>query len=67
MPLSLCAVPSETLFAAISGQAHNLDESRLMDGKVLALPGVDATFVSIDHSHSNVRVVQCDNRGSRST
>jgi hypothetical protein len=53
----LCAVPSGTLFAAISSQTHHLDKSRLMDRKMLALPSVDATFVTVDHSDSNVGIV----------
>jgi hypothetical protein len=63
----LCAVSSETLFAAISSQTNHLDKSRLVNRKMLALPCVDATFVTVDHSDSNVRIVKCDYRGGRST
>lgn len=52
---------------AIAGNADNVVQARLVNGRVARVPAANANFVSIDNRHLDVRVLEGDDSSGRTT
>jgi hypothetical protein len=60
-------VQESELAGAVSGDAENLAQTRLIDRRMMRVPATDTRFVLVDYGNPNMRVLKGDNSGSRTT
>lgn len=63
----LLGIVDRALARAITGNAHNVGQARLVDGRVAGVPAADTDWVSVDNDDADMGVLEGNHSSSRAT